>query len=162
VEVNEVLSECTARMMKKLNWHGVAMAEFKIDSRDGSAKLMEINGRFWGSLHLAIASGVDFPYMLINLLAGIEVPKSKQYRLGVRCRWLLGDLDNMMTIWTHRRSSLSLPLDHKGRLGTTIAFCKEFFNGSVNELWRAGDRRPAVTELKAYIKNHWHSIWKHK
>ena len=37
------------------------MVEFKHDERDGVPKLMEINGRFWGSLQLAIDAGVDFP-----------------------------------------------------------------------------------------------------
>ena len=40
------------------------MVEFKLDARDGVAKLMEINGRFWGSLQLAVDAGVDFPAIL--------------------------------------------------------------------------------------------------
>ena len=48
-------------LLDDLGWHGVAMVEFKRDARDGVPKLMEINGRFWGSLQLAIDAGVDFP-----------------------------------------------------------------------------------------------------
>ena len=55
------------RVLKNLKWHGVAMVEFKKDSIDGEFKLMEINPKFWGSLDLAIASGVDFPYLLYNM-----------------------------------------------------------------------------------------------
>lgn len=35
-------------LLKALDWHGVAMVEFKKDSRDGKYKLMEINPKFWG------------------------------------------------------------------------------------------------------------------
>jgi len=43
------------------------MVEFRVDARDGTAKLMEVNPRFWGSLQLSILSGADFPYLLYNL-----------------------------------------------------------------------------------------------
>ena len=49
------------RLLQALDWRGVAMVEFKRDLRDGSLRLMEINGRFWGSLQLAIDAGVEFP-----------------------------------------------------------------------------------------------------
>ena len=48
-------------LLDELNWHGVAMVEFKV-TEDGTPYLMEINTRFWGSLQLAIDAGVDFPY----------------------------------------------------------------------------------------------------
>lgn len=53
-------------------WHGVAMVEFKVTA-DGTAYLMEINGRFWGSLQLAIDAGVDFRWLLYQLAAGRPV-----------------------------------------------------------------------------------------
>jgi len=48
-------------------WVGVAMAEFKVDPRDGRPKLLEVNPRFWGSLHHAIVCGVDFPWLLCRM-----------------------------------------------------------------------------------------------
>ena len=39
------------------------MMEYKQDRRTGTPLLMEVNGRFWGSLQLAIDAGVDFPYL---------------------------------------------------------------------------------------------------
>jgi hypothetical protein len=53
------LLEHAERILEALKWHGVAMVEFKRDTRDGVPKLLEINGRFWGSLQLAVDSGVD-------------------------------------------------------------------------------------------------------
>jgi predicted ATP-grasp superfamily ATP-dependent carboligase len=58
------LLEWGIRLLRALDWYGVAMVEFKIDPRDGQPKLIEINPRFWGSLELAIAAGVDFPNLL--------------------------------------------------------------------------------------------------
>ena len=59
----------------------------------GEALLLEINPRFWASIQLAIACGVDFPYLLYRLAMGQPVPETHQYTVGRRCRWLLpGDI----------------------------------------------------------------------
>ncbi len=76
-----------------LKWQGVAMLEFRIDPRDGQAKLLEINPRFWGSLPLAIAAGVDFPYLLYKAALGLPAGPAPVQTEGVRVRNLLpGDL----------------------------------------------------------------------
>lgn len=87
------LAEMGVRLLRALNWFGVAMVEFKIDPRDGIPKLMEINPKFWGSIQLPIVSGVDFPYLLYRLAVDGDVEPIKGYKIGVMCRWLLpGDI----------------------------------------------------------------------
>jgi predicted ATP-grasp superfamily ATP-dependent carboligase len=87
------IMELGLSLLKSLNWTGVAMAEFKVDPRDGIPKLMEVNPRFWGSLHLAIVSGVDFPYLMLKLARGEPFEPVLSYPTGKRCRWLLfGDM----------------------------------------------------------------------
>jgi biotin carboxylase len=44
-----------------LGWQGVGMFEYRWDLTSGRFFLMEFNSRFWGSLHLAMFAGVDFP-----------------------------------------------------------------------------------------------------
>ncbi len=96
------MEEAARALMGALAWHGVAMVEFKRDARDGVFRLMEINGRFWNSLPLAIAAGVDFPYLLYRLATEGEAPECLRYRLGVRGRWLLGDLRHLIAVWRGR------------------------------------------------------------
>jgi predicted ATP-grasp superfamily ATP-dependent carboligase len=80
-------------LLKSLNWVGIAMVEFKVDPRDGIPKLMEVNPRFWGSLQLAIVSGVDFPYLILKMARGEKFEPILHYPVGRRCRWLLfGDI----------------------------------------------------------------------
>jgi predicted ATP-grasp superfamily ATP-dependent carboligase len=81
------------RLLAALGWHGVAMVEFKIDERTGVPHLMEINGRFWGSLQLAIDAGVDFPSILVDLALDRPLAAPPPYREGVRLRWFWGDVD---------------------------------------------------------------------
>jgi predicted ATP-grasp superfamily ATP-dependent carboligase len=83
--------------LKKLNWWGVAMVEFRIDARDGVPKLMEVNPRFWGSLQLSILAGVDFPVLLHKLVTTGRTDRVMDYRVGTKCRWLVpGDLLHFM------------------------------------------------------------------
>ena len=87
------IEEYATTLLKALDWHGVAMVEFRVDPRDGKPKLMEINPRFWGSLQLAIYSGVDFPYLLYKMAIDGDVEPVFEYKTGVKVRWLLlGDI----------------------------------------------------------------------
>jgi len=158
VEADEATVDSACKLLKALNWNGVAMVEFKIDRRDGSAKLMELNGRFWGSLQLAIDAGVDFPYLLYQVIEGKHPVKVADYHSGVKTRWLLGDLDHLLIIWTSRRQKLSLPEGHPGRLLTSWNFLKAFFEGGRLEIWNSDDMGPAFKELRGYISTTLKSI----
>ncbi len=90
---NDKLVKQSSVMLEELGWIGVAHVEFKVDPRDGRAKLLEVNPRFWGSLQLAIDAGVDFPYLLFRLATEGDIEPCNKYREGVLSRWLLpGDL----------------------------------------------------------------------
>ena len=88
---NSDLASLGIRLLKALNWYGVAMVEFKIDPRTNEPKLMEVNPRFWGSLALPIYAGIDFPYLLYKLAMEGDVDSTKNYKVGLQCRWLVGD-----------------------------------------------------------------------
>ena len=85
------LRDLGLRLLEALRWHGVAMVEFKKDTRDGEYKLMEINPKFWGSLDLAIAAGVDFPYLAATMAFEGDVEPVLEYRPGIRYHWPLPD-----------------------------------------------------------------------
>jgi predicted ATP-grasp superfamily ATP-dependent carboligase len=92
------VTELGLSLLKSLNWTGVGMVEFKVDPRDGIPKLMEVNPRFWGSLELAIVSGVDFPYLILKMARGEIFEPILHYPVGRRCRWLLfGDILHFLT-----------------------------------------------------------------
>jgi hypothetical protein len=91
----EALAQSRA-LLAALDWRGPAMVEFKRDERTGRHYLMEINGRFWGSLQLAIDSGVDFPALLVGLALGEPIGAVSSYRVGVRSRWWWGEVDHLL------------------------------------------------------------------
>jgi len=133
------------RLLEALKWHGVAMLEFKRDARDGVAKLLEINGRFWGSLQLAVDSGVDFPYLLYRLAIDGDIDPVFTYRVGTRLRWWLGDLD-----W------LFIRLREPGRLARRLGAIPEFLGPTGRmgrgEVYRRDDPAPAIREFSQYLR----------
>lgn len=92
IAINPVLLDASRKLISAINWHGVAMVEFKWQPDTNQYWLMEINGRFWGSLPLAQVSGADFPKMLFDLLVFKQLPKSSDYKKDIHCRKLTADL----------------------------------------------------------------------
>jgi predicted ATP-grasp superfamily ATP-dependent carboligase len=90
VPVDPVLRDHALRLMGALDWTGLAMVEFRVGPE--GPVLMEINGRIWGSLPLAVKSGVDFPARLAELYLGARMNGSRPpavappARIGVRSR----------------------------------------------------------------------------
>lgn len=62
------LLDWTERMAAATKLTGVAMFEYRHAPETGSTVLLEVNPRFWGSLPLALSSGIDFPFLLYEML----------------------------------------------------------------------------------------------
>jgi len=141
------LKEYALRIMEALNWHGVAMVEFKLDKRDNTPKLMEINGRFWGSLALSIAAGVDFPYLLYKMFTEGDVEPVLEYKTEVKCRWLLpGDI-----LWF-----ISALKNKKNRLNAIREFFR--FKDIHYDILSREDPLPTIGAVRTMIHQSWEVV----
>jgi predicted ATP-grasp superfamily ATP-dependent carboligase len=152
IPLDEPLVEKSLALLKELDWQGVAMVEFKIDRQDGLAKLMEVNGRFWGSLQLAIDAGVNFPLLLYRLASGENVPPQFDYRVGVKSRWLLGDLDHLLITMKTSGHANGLPHPPCSRLKALARFLKFYERDLHYEILRMDDTGPGWFESKSYFR----------
>jgi D-aspartate ligase len=59
-----VVEELTLKFLRAINYYGLAETEYKLDSRDGKYKLLDVNARTWGFHALGSPAGVDFSYLL--------------------------------------------------------------------------------------------------
>jgi predicted ATP-grasp superfamily ATP-dependent carboligase len=132
IALDPVQREMARRVLSHVGWHGVAMVEFKV-SADGIPYLIEVNGRFWGSLQLAIDAGVDFPWLLYQLATGAEVDVVSSYAVGVKWRWLLGDFTRLCQVLIGRGASASFAAPGK------IETLRQFLSG-FEETSRAGTK----------------------
>jgi predicted ATP-grasp superfamily ATP-dependent carboligase len=110
--------EAALAILETLGWHGVAMVEFRVRP-DGTPTFLEVNGRFWNSLALAIHAGMNFPALVARLAEEGDVPLTTSYRRGVRCRWFLGDVRHVAEVL--RGAPPSFPGAFPARLPTLAA-----------------------------------------
>ena len=145
------LVERSAALLRKVAWNGPAMVEYKIDARDGREKLMEVNGRFWGSLQLAIDAGIDFPAIYFRLVCGENVPPQLEYRSGVKSRWLLGDLDSLVTRLRSSEQQQRQYYSSISRLRACADFCRFTGKDLHYDVFSMRDLGPGWEEWKQYV-----------
>lgn len=136
------------RLLDDLRWTGPAMVEFKQDTATGRLVLMEINGRFWGSLQLAIDSGVDFPALLVAAATGGNPARVLAYRVGVGMRWWWGEVDHLLAVGraTPARDRVQVVVR------TLVDILAAPLRGVRGEVCRASDPMPAVRETLDWIR----------
>jgi predicted ATP-grasp superfamily ATP-dependent carboligase len=150
--VDPRLREFAERMLGPLGWHGVAMMEYKQDRRSGECVLMEVNGRFWGSLELAVAAGVDFPFLAFQLARGITSDTAPPYQAGVKNRWVLGDLDHMLLRLFRSAEALDLPSGAPSTMRTLLDFLKIVQPKLHYEVISGTDWGPFAREIRQYLR----------
>lgn len=152
VPLDEEMVESSRKLLAVVGWQGVAMVEFKRDQRDGLAKLMEINGRFWGSLQLAIVSGVDFPVLLLRYIQEKNTMKpDRTYRVGLKLKWFLGTLDHLLIRLRNKDTALNLPPGSKSKLNAFYEFCKIKEKNTAFDVFDHTDMGPFRCEVKQYL-----------
>jgi predicted ATP-grasp superfamily ATP-dependent carboligase len=158
VPVDPYMRDYALRLLEALNWHGVAMVEFKKDLRDGIPKLMEINGRFWGSLPLAIAAGVDFPYLLCRMMLEGDIEEVATYRIGVRCRWLVGDFVHLGEVLKGPPPGWPGPFPRRAE--TLRDFCYLFGRDLYYDDFQFCDVKPFFAEVLDYASRRLPRFWR--
>jgi predicted ATP-grasp superfamily ATP-dependent carboligase len=152
VTLDPTLYEYSVRLLKALNWTGLAMVEFKVGSE--GPQLMEINGRVWGSLPLAVRSGMDFPARLVEMyLYGPPangVPPDSTYSRGLRVRNL--ELE-MLWIASVLRGKRRYPfLEIPKRSSGAKALLELFHPAYKFDILSFDDPRPGLAEVPKIVK----------
>jgi len=127
-----------------LEWEGIAMVEFRLDRETGSHVLMEVNGRYWGSVSLPILAGVDFPLYHWQILHGETPAVPARYPVGVRWRWSPGILDRIQSILSRKLERVGTPSSKWRELFGTLA---DLSPSTHEAVWSWRDPRPFFAEI---------------
>ena len=149
VALDPVLYGHATRLLAELGWTGLAMVEFRL-TPDGP-ELMEINGRVWGSLPLAVRAGMDFPGRLADLLLDGPPPATEpvatDYRIGQRARNLRLDISWIGSVATGRRRYPELPWPpRRAALGAVASLLDPRI---ADDLFTREDARPGLAQIAA-------------
>jgi predicted ATP-grasp superfamily ATP-dependent carboligase len=110
-------------LIESLDWTGLAMVEFKFDEARKQFFIIEINPRYWGSLPLAVSSGVNFP--LLHALSSLDIDYEPvlDYKRGVKVRFLDKDVKSILTHILRNHNSF----------GDKVRLFLEIFNPLIKE-----------------------------
>lgn len=154
-DVRSQLEAYATVLVEKLSWTGPIMVEFKIDSDTREPLLMEINGRFWGSLPLSVFSGVDMPYLYYRAVTEDEIPKEVvRGKDGVVSNHFLGGALHLARVLFARDKMRARAYPKR------LQAFKDFFRtpkGTYSDVWSLSDPKPALFEVIDMIKKH---LWK--
>jgi protein-tyrosine-phosphatase len=153
VPLHPELLEATRRLMRALEYTGVAMVEFKLDPAAGRFVVIEINGRFWGSLPLALSAGADFPWFLYQMLVLGKREFPQSFKTHLYCRNWIADFDwlrsNLRADRTDRTLA-TLPLAKVLGEALNLLTFKERSDTLVLD-----DPKPAWVELRQWFRAKW-------
>ena len=146
--VDTTLQEQALRLLTRMRWEGVAMVEFRQDRASGRAVLMEVNGRYWGSIAAPLTAGIHFPYYQWQLSHG-QVPQvPASYPSGVRTRWFAGDLLRLHELWRPSSNRIQSP----PRVRELLRFLSDFRTGTSDMVFSLSDPLPGMLELAQVLR----------
>lgn len=99
------LEDMATRFLEAMSYQGISEVEFMWDPRDGKYKLIEINARFWAWHSIAIAAGVDFPYLLYRDMLGDSV-QVNDFEKGVKWFRMMVDVPISIALVTRGKMSI--------------------------------------------------------
>jgi predicted ATP-grasp superfamily ATP-dependent carboligase len=141
------IREAALAILGALKWHGVAMVEFR-QRADGTPVFLEVNGRFWNSLPLAVYAGADFPRLLAHLAEHGDIAPQAGYSDGVRCRWVLGDFRHLLEVMRGR------PRGYPGRFPSRLKALVNFITparGTFHDNFSLDDPLPELGDWADFL-----------
>jgi biotin carboxylase len=140
----------------RLDWDGVAMMEYRWDPARGRFAFLELNGRFWGSLHLALYAGVDFPRLLLDSFHGHPTESVTEYRTGVRCRHTFPG--EVQYVWSRLRAR---ELSRAARAWSVLEFVLMSLDPRVHgDLLFPGDRKLFWQNFRRFLGGAAGAAWR--
>jgi len=140
-----VLADYALKLLRHIAWEGVAMVEFRHDRNTGKSFLIEISGRFWGSVALSYHAGLNPGFYQWQIAHG-DVPAPATYKVGVRARWTPGYVLRLHDLACHSRDENGGAL--RPPLGKDILnFFLDLQPFVRDMVWSIRDPLPAITEM---------------
>jgi len=136
------LASAADRLVTELGLDGLSGVEFRRNAQ-GRPFLMEINARLAGPTEIALRAGVDFPRLLWCWAAGEPLEPQAGYRVGLRMRWLRGDMR-----WLRDNRRRAGRPDSVGRAAAALTFATEFLRTPRLDAYDPRDLAPLLAELR--------------
>lgn len=149
------LMELSEALLAAIGWEGPAMVEYRHDPTSGRSWLMEINGRFWGSIPLAYHCAAHFGWetyacAMLGEDAAVQGRCSADAPRLLRARYLIPDTKGLVMLLRDRK----VPVFE--RIGAALRFVADFFDPRVRWfVWSSRDPAPFIADLAGVVRKVW-------
>lgn len=151
LDAHQACLERSCALLAALKWNGVAMVEYRYDPESDDYYFMEINGRFWGSLPLAIAAGVPFPAALVDSEAGVATGVSANDYSPRHCRFMIPELRRLARL-IFQPGAIQDPFFRYSRTQELVDFIRYFFQpGMRYYIFDLRDPGPFLVDMKNMV-----------
>ena len=154
---SEPLSRHTAQMAKSeallasIGWEGPAMVEYRHDPDTGRNWLMEINGRFWGSMPLASHSGAEFAWESYRRAILGQSDTDQTQIKPRRARYMIPETKRLIQL-LFKRQAIADPLFKPTPLADLGHYISGFFDPKMRYyLFRWNDPGPFFLDIKTVL-----------
>lgn len=132
------------RLLAAIGWQGPAMVEYRHDPATGNFWLMEVNGRFWGSLPLATAANAWFAReQVAQAFPALPIPPEPARRTA-KARFMIPETRRLFRILQQGGG--------EGRLRAVASYVGGFLNPAMRYyVWSLDDPRPMLRDLSNII-----------
>ena len=153
LSINTELLAKSEALLRRIGWQGAAMVEYRLDARTGRAALMEVNGRFWGSLPLAYHAGVPFGWYTYAVLGLGMRPDPPPYRAGLKCRYMIPETRRVLTLVRQRGRTQNRALSFSV-VGEVTEYIRQFCSPSSRYfVFTFHDPGPFFADMSFVIRN---------
>ncbi|GGC40183.1 hypothetical protein GCM10011371_29430 [Novosphingobium marinum] len=138
--------ERSERLLRRIGWEGPAMVEYRFDPATGRYWLMEINGRFWGSMPLAYHCGAHFAWEAWR--CGVEGKDAAPHQIRQRrARYVIPDAKHLLAVLRDGK----LPVLR--RLAFGLRFVADFLDPRMRYyVWSLRDPGPFFGDLIGIVR----------
>jgi len=132
------LFERTIRLLRAMEFTGIAEVEYKREGADGEYKLIEVNPRPWDQHRLGAVCGVDVIHLAYRDCAGLPTPEVRAQ--FTPCKWIAEDaflMAVLRSIWRRDGGARRLFQQARGR--------------KIYAIWAASDPMPFLAYLAKLV-----------
>ncbi|MGY1858344.1 ATP-grasp domain-containing protein [Modestobacter sp. SYSU DS0290] len=136
--VEDDLADRVTVLLAELGWSGLVELQFLRDA-DDVPHLIDLNGRFFGSMALANAAGANLPDAWGRQLLGEPGTPLDDARPGVRFLWTAGDLRRAVA-------------ERRGGLLADVGSTLRWLPGATTSVWDPRDPAPTVELIGSRLR----------
>ncbi|WP_157216968.1 carboxylate--amine ligase [Flavisphingomonas formosensis] len=152
IERHQAQMALSEALLAGIGWEGPAMVEYRHDPVTGRYWLMEINGRFWGSLPLARACGAHFAWESYRRRILGEHHEAGPYRASLRARYMIPETRRLIRL-LFQRGRIADPFFEPRPIGDLFAWLSGFLDPRMRYyVFSAADPGPFLADMRAAFR----------